>query len=62
MTVRATDILKAVHNLNPAEKQRLREYLIDVLTASSSRGNILLEISERKNKSGFAALIANRSM
>lgn len=53
MTVRATDILKAVQNLNPAEKHRLREYLIDSLTASSSTGNILLEISERKNKSGY---------
>lgn len=53
MTMRATDILKAVQNLNPAEKHRLREYLIDALTASSSAGNILLEISERKNKSGY---------
>ncbi|MCM3612679.1 IS1595 family transposase [Planococcus sp. MERTA32b] len=53
MTVRATDILKAVQNLNPAEKHRLREYLIDTLIASSSTGNILLEISERKNKSGY---------
>lgn len=53
MTVRATDILKAVQNLNPAEKHRLREYLIDTLTASSSTGNILFEISERTNKSGY---------
>jgi len=36
MTVRATEILKAIQKLNPAEKHRLREYLIDALTASSS--------------------------
>jgi len=36
MTVRATDILKAIQNLNPAEKHRLREYLIVALTASFS--------------------------
>lgn len=31
MTVRATEILKAIQKLNPAEKHRLREYLIDAL-------------------------------
>lgn len=36
MTVRATEILNAIQKLNPAEKHRLREYLIDALTASSS--------------------------
>jgi hypothetical protein len=39
--VRATDILKAIQKLNPAEKHRLREYLIDALTASSSTGTVL---------------------
>ncbi|HCX5354422.1 TPA: IS1 family transposase, partial [Escherichia coli] len=34
-------------------KHRLREYLIDALTASSSSGTVLQEISERKNKSGY---------
>lgn len=53
MTVRATDILKAIQKLNPAEKHRLREYLINALTASSSTGTVLQEISERKNKSGY---------
>lgn len=53
MTVRATDILKAIQKLNPAKKHRLREYLIDALTASSSTGTVLQEISERKNKSGY---------
>lgn len=53
MTVRATDILKAIQNLNPAEKHRLREYLINALTASSLTGDVLQEISERKNKSGY---------
>lgn len=62
MTVRATDILKAVQNLNPAEKHHLREYLIDALTASSSTGNILLEISERKIKAVTFVLTANQSM
>lgn len=51
--MRATDILKAIQKLNPAEKHRLREYLIDALTASSSTGTVLEEISERKNKSGY---------
>lgn len=32
MTVRATDILKEIQKLNPAEKQRLRAFLIDTLT------------------------------
>ena len=50
MTMRATDIFKAIQKLNPAEKHRLREYLIDALTASSSTGTVLEEISERKNK------------
>ncbi|MCP3032487.1 IS1595 family transposase [Halobacillus sp. A1] len=53
MTVRATDILKAIQKLNPAEKHRLREYLIDALTASSSTGTALQEISERKHKEGY---------
>ena len=53
MTVRATDILKAIQKLNPAEKHQLREYLIDALTASSSTGTVLQEISERKNKNGY---------
>lgn len=53
MNVRATDILKAIQKLNPAEKHRLREYLIDTLTASSSTGTVLQEIAERKNKSGY---------
>lgn len=48
--MRATDIFKAIQKLNPAEKHRLREYLIDALTASSSTGTVLEEISERKNK------------
>nr|WP_202079007.1 IS1595 family transposase [Caldalkalibacillus salinus] len=47
MTVRATDILKAIQKLNPAEIHRLREYLIDALTASSSTGMVLEEISEK---------------
>ena len=45
MIVRATEILKAIQKLNPAEKHRLREYLIDALTASSSTGTVLHEIS-----------------
>ncbi|MEH7239288.1 IS1595 family transposase [Bacillus sp. JJ1562] len=53
MNVRATDILKAIQKLNPAEKHRLREYLIDALTASSSTGTVLQEIAERKNKNGY---------
>ena len=53
MTVRATEILKVIQKLNPAEKHRLRECLIDALTASSSTGPILQEISVRKNKSGY---------
>src|SRR5699024_12871187 len=54
MIVRATEILlKAIQKLNPAEKHRLREYLIDALTASSSTGTVLHEISERKNKNGY---------
>ena len=53
MNVRATDILKAIQKLNPAEKHRLREYLIDALTASSSTGTVLEEISERKNRDGY---------
>ncbi len=51
MNVRATDILKAIQKLNPAEKHRLREYVIDALTASSPAGTVLQEIAERKNKS-----------
>ncbi|MFB1081420.1 IS1595 family transposase [Jeotgalibacillus sp. JSM ZJ347] len=53
MAVRATDIIKEIQKLNPAEKQRLRAFLIDALTASSSTGNALQEISERKNKQGY---------
>jgi transposase-like protein len=53
MNVRATDIIKAIEKLNSAKKHRLREYLIDALTASSSTGTVLQEISERKNKSGY---------
>src|SRR5690625_717929 len=53
MNVKVTDILKAIHKLNPAEKHRLREYLIEKLTASSSTGTVLQEISERKNESGY---------
>ncbi|WP_347860774.1 IS1595 family transposase [Salimicrobium sp. PL1-032A] len=53
MSVRATEILKAIQNLNAAEKHRLREFLIDALTASSSTGTVLEEISERKNKNGY---------
>jgi hypothetical protein len=41
MIVRATEILKAIKKLNPAEKHRLREYLIDALTASSSTGALI---------------------
>ncbi len=53
MIVRATDILKAIQKLNPAEKHRLREYLIDALTESSSTRTVLHKISERKNKIGY---------
>lgn len=53
MTVRATDILKAIQKLNPAEEHRLLDYLIDALTASPSTGTVLQELSERKNKSGY---------
>ncbi len=51
--MKVTEILKAIQKLNPAEKHRLREYLIDKLTASSLTGTVLEEISERKNKSGY---------
>jgi len=54
--MRATDILKEIQKLNPAEKQRLRAFLIDALTASCSTGNTLQEISERKNKQGYTCL------
>lgn len=47
------DIIKAIHELNPGDKHRLRAFLIDALTASSSTGNVLSEISERKNKEGY---------
>ena len=53
MIVRATEILKAIQKLNPAEKHRLREYLIDALSASSSTGTVVHEISERKSKNGY---------
>lgn len=52
--MRAIDILKEIQKLNPAEKQRLRTFLIDALTAPSSTGNALQEISERKNKNGYS--------
>lgn len=42
MNVKVTDILKAIHKLNPAEKHRLRKYLIEKPTASSK------EIKPRK--------------
>lgn len=57
-----TDILKAIQKLNPAEKHRLREYLIDALNASSSTENVLEEISERKNKDGYGALIVSQNI
>ncbi|TVP84516.1 MAG: IS1595 family transposase [Alkalicoccus sp.] len=53
MTVNVTAILTSIQQLNPAEKHRLREYLIDALTASSSTGTVLEEISERKHKAGY---------
>lgn len=53
MNVSVTAILKDIQKLNPAEKHRLRAYLIDALTASSSTGNVLQEITERKNKNGY---------
>ena len=62
MIVRATEILKAIQKLNPAEKHRLREYLIDALTASSSTGTVLHEISERKNKNGTNVLIVHQNI
>ena len=51
--MRASDILKDIQKLNPSEKHRLREFLIDALTASSSTTTVLEEISERKNKDGY---------
>jgi transposase-like protein len=51
--VKVRDIIKAIQDLNPGDKHRLRAYLIDSLTASSSTGNVLDEISERKNKEGY---------
>lgn len=53
MIVRATENIKAIQKLNTAEKHRLRQYLIDALTASSSTGTVLHEISERKNMDGY---------
>ena len=53
MTVKTRDILKVIEKLNPAEKHRLREYLIDALTASSPTRSVLEEISERKNRNGY---------
>ena len=41
------------YSQSSAEKQRLREYLIDALTASNSTGTVLHEITERKNKNGY---------
>lgn len=51
--MKVRDIIKAIQALNPGDKHRLRAYLIDSLTASSSTGNVLDEISERKNKEGY---------
>lgn len=51
--MKLTNILKSIQKLNPAEKHRLREFLIVKLTASSSTGTVLEEISERKNKNGY---------
>lgn len=62
MTVRATDILKAIQKLNPAEKHRLREYLIDALTASSSTGTVLQENLSVKTRVAIIVLIASRSI
>ena len=53
MNVRAADVLKAIQKLNPAEKHRATEYLIDALTASSLTGTVLQEINERKKKSSY---------
>lgn len=49
MNVKVTDILKAIHKLNPAEKHRLRKYLIEKPTASSK------EIKGRKPRKCDAA-------
>lgn len=53
MVVRVSEIFIVFQKLHPAEKHRLREYLIDALTALSSTGTVLHEISERKNKNGY---------
>lgn len=45
--VKVTDNRKAIQTLNPAEKHRLIEYLIDKLIASSSTYSVLEEISEQ---------------
>src|SRR5690625_3377907 len=47
------EIITAIGKLSPGEKHRLREFLIDKLTASSATGTMLDEISERKNKTGY---------
>lgn len=44
MVVRVSEIFIVFQKLHPAEKHRLREYLIDALTALSSTGTVLHEI------------------
>ncbi|WP_188205928.1 IS1595 family transposase [Alkalibacillus aidingensis] len=51
--MRALEIVKQIQELNPAEKHRVREYLIKNLTASSMSGDFLEEIAERKHKEGY---------
>ncbi|RPF50601.1 hypothetical protein EDC24_2568 [Aquisalibacillus elongatus] len=51
--MRAVDIVKEIQKLNSAEKHRLKEYLINALTASSMTDNFLEEFAERKNKEGY---------
>src|SRR5690625_7008679 len=47
------EIITAIGKLSPGEKHRLREFLIDKLTVSSTTGTVLEEISERRNKTGY---------
>lgn len=58
MIVRATEILKAIHKLNSAEKHRLRECLIDAFISSRSTGEVLLELSERKKWKSLTSQIS----
>ena len=53
IAVRAIDIVKEIQKLNAAEKHRLKEYLINALTASTMTDNFLEEFAERKNKEGY---------